>query len=173
MKINTNNSKRNNKSITLIKKNNTINNNIFAKMEMRTSKNLADINEGSFDISNTLFTPFTSFISYTNRSKMVKSKNLRKKLISNIILNNDQNANSSEKATNNTSHFKSINISKRLNNSCNKNLDKSSRAKLKAKKNVNFKKNFVTIIQVESYKEYNVNKYLNNINCINCSCIII
>ena len=134
MKINTNNSKRNNKSITLIKKNNTINNNIFAKMEMRTSKNLADINEGSFDISNTLFTPFTSFISYTNRSKMVKSKNLRKKLISNIILNNDPNANSSEKATNNTSHFKSINISKRLNNSCNKNLDKSSRAKLKAKK---------------------------------------
>ena len=112
MKINTNNSKRNNKSITLIKKNNTINNNIFAKMEMRTSKNLADINEGSFDISNTLFTPFTSFISYTNRSKIVKSKNLRKKLISNIILNNDQNANSSEKATNNTSHFKSFNLSK-------------------------------------------------------------
>ena len=140
MKINTNNSKRNNNSITLIKKNNTINNNIFAKMEMRTSKNLADINEGSFDISNTLFTPFTSFISYTNRSKMVKSKNLRKKLISSIILNNSPNANSSEKATNNTSHFKSINISKRLNNSCNKNLDKSSRAKLKAKKRLILKK---------------------------------
>ena len=139
MKINTNNSKRNNNSITLIKKNNTINN-IFTKMEMRTSKNLADINEGSFDISNTLFTPFTSFISYTNRSKMVKSKNLRKKLISNIILNNDLNANSSEKATNNTSHFKSINISKRLNNSCNKNLDKSSRPKLKAKKRLILKK---------------------------------
>ena len=107
---------------------------------MRTSKNLADINEGSFDISNTLFTPFTSFISYTNRSKIVKNKNLRQKFISNIILNNDQNANSSEKATNNTSHFKSINISKRLNNSCNKNLDKSSRPKLKAKKRLILKK---------------------------------
>ena len=65
MKINSNNSKRNNNSITLVKKNNTLNN-IFARMDLRTSKNLADINEGSFDISNTPYTPFTSFISYSN-----------------------------------------------------------------------------------------------------------
>ena len=171
MKIKTNNLKSQNNSLTLIKNNNSINNN-FSSMKLRTSKNLADINEGSFDISNTPFTPFTSIISYTNRSKMTKSKNLRQKIIANIILNNDPNGNSSEKSTAYTNNLKSIHGTKKLNNSCNKNQDKNSKLKLKGKKKVNFKKNFVTIIQVESYKQYNVNKYFNNINCINCSCII-
>ena len=171
MKIKPNNYKRQNNSITLVKKNNSINN-FFAKMDLRTSKNLADINKESFDISNTPFTPFTSIISYTDRSKIVKSKNLKQKVIANIILNNDPNGNSSEKATTYTNNLKSINMSKKLNNSCNKNQDKNSKLKSKIKKKVNFKENFVTIIKVESYKQYNVNKYLNNINCINCSCII-
>ena len=171
MKINSNNSKRNNNSITLVKKNNTLNN-IFARMDLRTSKNLADINEGSFDISNTPYTPFTSFISYSNWSKMAKSKNIKQKFIANILLNNDPNGNSSEKTTTHTNKLNSINLSKRLNNSCNKNQDKSLKLKLTAKKKVNFKKNFVTIIKVESYKQYNINKYFNNFNCINCSCLI-
>ena len=103
---------------------------------------------------------------------MAKSKNIKQKFIANILLNNDPNGNSSEKTTTHTNKLNSINFSKRLNNSCNKNQDKSSKLKLTAKKKVNFKKNFVTIIKVESYKQYNINKYFNNFNCINCSCLI-
>ena len=166
MNISTDNLKRKNPPKTLVKKNKEKKNNFFTKMEIKTSRNLDDINERSFNISN------MPFITYTNKSKKVKNQNLRRKVIENILLDNFPNLNTFEKSTTYTNNLKSINKSKKMNNSFNNNQDKSSRLKIKTKKRVNFKKNFATIIKVESYKKYNVNNYINNIECINCSCII-
>ena len=49
---------------------------------------------------------------------------------------------------------------------------KNSSKNEKPKKSVKFNSNFVTIIQVQSYKKYNINKYYNNNNSLNCSCSI-
>ena len=52
MKINTNNSKEKITSIILNKKSKDKKNNTFTKMEIKASKNLAELNEDSFNISN-------------------------------------------------------------------------------------------------------------------------
>ena len=166
MKISTDNLKWKNPQIILVKKDKDKKNNIFTKIKMKTSRNLNDINDRSFNISN------MPFITYTNRGIMVKNQNLRHKAIPNILLDNYPNLNSFEKSTTYTNNLKPINKSKIMNNSFINNRDRSSRFKIKTKKRVNFKKNFATIIKVESYKKYNVNNYFNNIECINCSCLI-
>ena len=169
MKINTNNSKEKITSIILNKKSKDKKNNTFTKMEIKASKNLADLNEESFNISNM---PLMTY-SYKKTKLLSKSKNNKKKAISQILLNNEENVNSFEKTTKfSNNNLKAIIKSNNLNNSANKNKSKSLRLKVKSKKRVNFKQNFATIIKVESYKKYNVNNYYNRIDCVNCSCII-
>ena len=169
MKINTNNSKEKITSIILNKKSKDKKNNTFTKMEIKASKNLADLNEESFNISNM---PLMTY-SYKKTKLLSKSKNNKKKAISQILLNNEENVNSFEKTTTfSNNNLKAIIKSNNLNNSANKNKTKSLRLKVKSKKRVNFKQNFATIIKVESYKKYNVNNYYNRIDCVNCSCII-
>ena len=169
MKINTNNSKEKITSIILNKKSKDKKNNTFTKMEIKASKNLADLNEESFNISNM---PLMTY-SYKKTKLLSKSKNNQKKAISQILLNNEENVNSFEKTTTfSNNNLKAIIKSNNLNNSANKNKSKSLRLKVKSKKRVNFKQNFATIIKVESYKKYNVNNYYNRIDCVNCSCII-
>ena len=69
----------------------------------------------------------------------------------------------------NIKSIKSKNLGKFSNNISNI----SSVQRTKAKKRVKFKSNFSTIIEVESYKKYNFNNYLNTkSNCVNCSCDI-
>ena len=169
MKINTNNSKEKITSIILNKKSKDKKNNTFTKMEIKASKNLADLNEESFNISNM---PLMTY-SYKKTKLLSKSKNNQKKAISQILLNNEENVNSFEKTTTfSNNNLKAIIKSNNLNNSANKNKSKSLRLKVKSKKRVNFRQNFATIIKVESYKKYNVNNYYNRIDCVNCSCII-
>ena len=169
MKINTNNSKEKITSIILNKKSKDKKNNTFTKMEIKASKNLADLNEESFNISNM---PLMTY-SHKKTKLLSKSKNNQKKAISQILLNNEENVNSFEKTTTfSNNNLKAIIKSNNLNNSANKNKSKSLRLKVKSKKRVNFRQNFATIIKVESYKKYNVNNYYNRIDCVNCSCII-
>ena len=169
MKININNSKEKITSIILNKKSKDKKNNTFTKMEIKASKNLADLNEESFNISNM---PLMTY-SYKKTKLLSKSKNNKKKAISQILLNNEENVNSLEKTTTfSNNNLKAIIKSNNLNNSANKNKSKSLRLKVKSKKRVNFKQNFATIIKVESYKKYNMNNYYNRIDGVNCSCII-
>ena len=169
MKINTNNSKEKITSIILNKKSKDKKNNTFTKMEIKASKNLAELNEDSFNISNM---PLMTY-SYKKTKLLSKSKNNKKKAISQILLKNEENVDSFEKTTTfSNNNLKAIIKSNNLNNSANKNKSKSLRLKVKSKKRVNFKQNFATIIKVESYKKYNVNNYYNRIDCVNCSCII-
>ena len=163
------NSKEKITSIILNKKSKDKKNNTFTKMEIKASKNLADLNEESFNISNM---PLMTY-SHKKTKLLSKSKNNKKKAISQILLNNEENVNSFEKTTTfSNNNLKAIIKSNNLNNSANKNKSKSLRLKVKSKKRVNFKQNFATIIKVESYKKYNVNNYYNRIDCVNCSCII-
>ena len=49
---------------------------------------------------------------------------------------------------------------------------RSTNSRYKKKKSVTFKTKFVNIIEVESYKQYNVNKLLYGTNDAKCSCFI-
>ena len=137
---------------------------------MKTSKNLADISSNnSFNISNTPYITYSQRINISN----IKNPNKNTKALKNIILNNDENASSYENTTNYTYHNLKKNKSANLNKSS-LNASKSIKIQVKSNKKVNFKKDFTTIIEVESFKRYNVNNYLrNNNNCINCSCLLI
>ena len=142
------------------------NNSVFKKMQMKLSKNLEDINNNTFNISN------TSNIIYNNRDMIQKITNRKGKSINNILLNNEINEEMSDHATTYTNHNSHSPKSKTNNPILSKNEDnKNTFNNSKPKKKVKFNKNFATIIQVQSYKKYNVNKYLNN-NNINCSCVI-
>ena len=118
---------------------------------MKTSKNLADISSNnSFNISN------TPYITYSQR----------------INISNIKNPNKNTKALNYTYHNLKKNKSANLNKSS-LNASKSIKIQVKSNKKVNFKKDFTTIIEVESLKRYNVNNYLhNNNNYINYSCLL-
>ena len=143
--------------------------NIFKKIEMKTSKNLADISKNSFNISNTPYITYSQRINISN----IKNPNKNTKTLKNIILNNDENGSSYENATNYTYHNLKKNKSSNLNKSS-LNASNNIKIQVKSNKKVNFKKDFTTIIEVESFKRYNVNNYLrNNNNCINCSCLLI
>ena len=143
--------------------------NLFTRKEMKLSHNLDDINDKSFNISN------SSYISYSSRSKLCDVNNLKAKSFSNILMNNDENIYSYENATTYSTHNLKSKKSKSVNkssNSASKEISHNNiNSKFKTIKKVNFKQNFVSIIEIESYKKYNVNNYLNT-NCVNCSCYI-
>ena len=170
MKINADNNNFSNGKVLILsnKKKKEKKNALFKNGEIKTSKSLADINEENFNISN------SPYITYTNGStKLSNIKSLKGKSLSNILLNNDGDDRSYEKVTSYTSQniksIKSKNLGKFSNNISNI----SSVQRTKAKKRVKFKSNFSTIIEVESYKKYNFNNYLNTkSNCVNCSCDI-
>ena len=138
---------------------------------MKTSKNLEDINDSDFNISN------SPYVTYINRNKSPKIKT--QKQLNNILLNNgiyeglSENqtsyTNPSNPASSKTISRKPKKIETRISQTNQiKNLSKND----KPKKSVKFNSDFVTIIQVKSYKKYNINKYYNNNNSLNCSCSI-
>ena len=144
---------------------------LFQKLDMKTSKNLEDINDNDFNISN------SPYVTYINRNKSPKIKT--QKQLNNILLNNgiyeglSENqtsyTNPSNPASSKTISRKPKKIETRISQTNQiKNLSKND----KPKKSVKFNSNFVTIIQVKSYKKYNINKYYNNNNSLNCSCSI-
>ena len=155
---------------------------LFQKLDMKTSKNLEDINDNDFNISN------SPYVTYINRNKSPKIKNqkqlnniiyfMKTKYI-NVLLNNgiyeglSENqtsyTNPSNPASSKTISRKPKKIETRISQTNQiKHLSKND----KPKKSVKFNSNFVTIIQVKSYKKYNINKYYNNNNSLNCSCSI-
>ena len=144
---------------------------LFQKLDMKTSKNLEDINDNDFNISN------SPYVTYINRNKSPKIKN--QKQLNNILLNNgiyeglSENqtsyTNPSNPASSKTISLKPKKIETRISQT---NQIKNSSKNDKPKKSVKFNSNFVTIIQVKSYKKYNINKYYNNNNSLNCSCSI-
>ena len=145
-------------------------NNIFTKKGMKTSKDIADINENDFNISN--FSPYIAYFTSNNSSNVKKI--IKEKAFSNIVLNNEESERSYENVTSYTNQnmntIKSKNLGKLNNNISNI----SSVQRTKAKKRVKFKPNFINVIEIESFKKYNLNEYFNNrTNCINCSCHII
>ena len=174
MKINTNNNNFTKEKVLILsnkkkkERKKEIKNSIFKNAEKKISKNLADINESSFNISN------SPYIIYTNgSSKISNNKSFNGKNISNIILNNDENEASYEKVTSyttqNIKHIKPKDLGKLSNEVSNISLVQP----IKTKKKVKFKPNFSTIIEIESYKKYNLNNYLiTKSNCVNCSCKI-
>jgi len=143
-------------------------NQFFKNEDKITSKNLADINNIDFNISN------SRYMTYTNdNSKISNNRNIKGKSIPNILSNNDENDGSDEKVTSYTSqnlkNIKSRNLGKLSNEVTNI----SSVKRIKTKKRVKFKPNFSTIIEIESYKKYYANNYMDNkSNCVNCSCKI-
>ena len=144
---------------------------LFHKLDMKTSKNLEDINDSDFNISN------SPYVTYINRNKSPKIKT--QKQLNNILLNNgiyeglSENqtsyTNPSNPASSKTISRKPKKIETRISQT---NQIKNSSKNDKPKKSVKFNSNFVTIIQVKSYKKYNINKYYNNNNSLNCSCSI-
>ena len=142
---------------------------LFARKELKLSNNLEDLNDKSFNISH-----FT-YVSYSSRSKLSEVKNMKAMSFSNILMNGDENLCSFENATTYSIHNSKSKKSKSTNKSSNnvsKEISQNNiNSKFKATKKVNFKQNFVDIIEIESYKKYNVNNYL-KANCVNCSCYI-
>ena len=143
----------------------------FKKLDMKTSKNLEDINDSDFNISN------SPYVTYVNRNISPNIK--KKKQFNNILLNNGICEGLSENQTlytNQSNYSSGKTISQRPKKGAVQ-ISKSSQFKNsskneKPKKSVKFNSNFVTIIQVQSYKKYNINKYYNNNNSLNCSCSI-
>ena len=91
--------------------------------------------------------------------------------MNNIILNNDIYEKFSEKITSPTtqSNHGLTALKEKINQ---KKLKESNNKNRKPKKRVKFKSNFIKVIEVQSFKKYYSNKYLNDDNCINCTCII-
>ena len=138
---------------------------LFKKLEMRTSKNLNDINADIFNLSK------FHYPNYTIKNTVSPIKNKKGNSLSDIILNDENNKGISDNVTTNTNQ--NLNSPKSKSNpKVSKNIEKiNSFQESKSKKKVKFKKDFATIIQIQSYKKYNINKYCNN-NSINCSCAI-
>ena len=154
MKINTSND-------NLTNENSILKTNIILKKD----NNLDDFSEDNFNISN------SSYINNMKRNNSIIINNLKEKSVNNIILNNIQEK-FSEKVTLHTTQS---------NHGLNSLKEKITQKKLKSsnnyrnkkpKKKVKFKQNFVKIIEVKSFKKFYSNKYLNNDNCINCTCFI-
>ena len=155
MKINTSND-------NLTNENSILKTNIILKKD----NNLDDFSEDNFNISN------SSYINNMKRNNSIIINNLNEKSVNNIILNNDIQEKFSEKVTLHTTQS---------NHGLNSLKEKITQKKLKSsnnyrnkkpKKKVKFKQNFVKIIEVKSFKKFYSNKYLNNDNCINCTCFI-
>ena len=152
-------------------KENSFNLYLLKNYHMKTSKNLLDINEDSFDISN------SPFFTYNKKKKSSIIANKKGKSISNIILNNE--INESIRENNTTFTNQSLHQPKSL---FSKKMSKDTEnikafQNTKPKKRVKFNDNFATIIEIQSYKKYNLNNYLNfnkdNNNCsLKCSCKI-
>ena len=167
MKINADNNNFTKEKVLILsnKKRNEKKNALLKIGDIKSSKSLADINENSFNISN------SPYITYKNGSgKLSNNKSIKGKSLSNILLNNDDER-SYEKITSYTSQNIKSNRSKNLGKFLNNISNISSVQRTKAKKRVKFQPNFSTVIEIESYKKYNVNNYLNTkTNCVNCSC---
>ena len=150
-------------------KNKRLKSNLFFEQEgMKKSSDLLELNGNNFNISNAPYNSYTAF------HKSPNIKNLKGKAISNIVLNNDESERSYENITSytnqNLKQIKSNNHDKTGNNAS----SISNIPKPKTKKRVKVNPNFTNIIEIESYKKYNINDYLyNKTNCVNCSCEII
>ena len=150
---------------------NTLNNNftnensyILSSIRTKDIKNIDDINKNNFNISN------SPYITYVQQEPVI-IKNINGKSVNNIILNNDIYEKFSEKITSPTtqSNHGLTALKEKINQ---KKLKESSNKNRKPKKRVKFKSNFIKVIEVQSFKKYYSNKYLNDDNCINCTCII-
>ena len=157
----------------------TYNNNLkkdilFTRITKKVSNNLNDLND---DNDESLIISNSPYITYVNTNKSSLIKNLRGKSINNIIINNDINEGISENLTahtTNSNHNPIPNKIKKITkkSKLNTNRNKSPLQNSKPKKSVKFATNFVNIIEIPSYKKYNVNKYYNNTS-LNCSCLIV
>ena len=129
------------------------------------NENLNVINKDNFNTSD------SSNINNKQKDNSMTNNNIKEKPMKNIILPNDIQEKFSEKVTFHTSPSNQGQIS--LKEKINQKKVKSSNIRnKKPKKKVKFKTNFVKIIEVKSFKKFNANRYLNNSNCINCSCNI-
>ncbi len=112
-----------------------------------------------------------TFSFYKGRSRGYSLKNNRYYNINDLILNDiepkdetSENPSINNKKTiQRASTFKSLKSLQR-NNSLKRNRFR--------KKKVNFKPKLVDFIDVESYKKYNINKYLNDIGDAKCACLV-
>ena len=139
------------------------------KYEMKTSKNLMDLNEDTFNISN------SPYFNYSKKKKSSFLTNKKGKALSNIILNNEVSEEISENIT--TIPKKNLNLHNSLKDTkISKDIEiKKTFEKINPKKRVKFMDNFATVIEIQSYKKFNVPIYLNNSdnNCsLKCSCKI-
>ena len=147
---------------------------VYARIIKKTSNNLNDLNDNnddSFIISN------SPYITYVNTNKSSLIKNLRGKSMSNINISNDMNEGIYESLTAHTTNSNQNPIPNKINkitkkSKLNINKNKNPLENSKPKKSVKFATNFATIIEIPSYKKYNVNKYYNNTS-LNCSCLIV
>ena len=156
----------------------TYNNNLkkdffYTKIIKKKTDNLDDLNDNNDD---DFIVPNSPYITYIDTNKTSLIKNLRGKSMSNIIINNDINEGISENLTapttisnQNPNPYKIKIISKKSKFNDIKN--KSPLQNSKPKKSVKFATNFATIIEIPSYKKYNMNKYYNKTS-LNCSCLI-
>ena len=140
----------------------------FKKYEMKTSKNLMDLNEDTFNISN------SPYFIHSKKKKSSIITNKKGKALSNIILNNEANENIFDNIT--TIPKNNLNLHNSLKDTkLSKDIEtKKTFEKINPKKRVKFMDNFATVIEIQSYKKFNVPIYLNsNNNCsLKCSCEI-
>ena len=166
MKINTDNN-------NFLKKN-LSNYDSFKTYEMKTSKNLMDLNEDTFNISN------SPYYIYSKKKKSSIITKKEGKTPSNIILNNEANEGIFDNIT--TIPKNNLNLHNSLKDTkISKDIEiKKTFEKINPKKRVKFKEDFVTVIEIQSYKKFNVPIYLNNNNnnnnnnncSLKCSCEI-
>ena len=170
MKINLDSNNLNEEKLSInLSKNKRGKSNIFlTNGGMRTSKDISDINENGINISN------ARYITYSASNEASINKRIKGKAITNITLNNEECEHSYENVTSYTNQnlkpIKQKNLGQLSNNVSNI----YSIQNIKNKKKVKFNTNFIDVIEIESYKRYNINNYLSNrTNCVNCSCQII
>ena len=155
MKINTSNN-------NLTDENSILKTNII----LNEGNNMDDINKDNFNISN------SPYINNLKRNNSIIINNFKEKSVNNIKLNNDIQEKFSEKVTLHTtqSNHGLNSLKEKINQK--KLISSNNYRNKKNKKRVKFKQNFVKIIEVKSFKKFYSNKYLNNDNCINCTCFI-
>ena len=145
-----------------LKKRNSISDYSFTKHKMKTSKNIMDINEDNLNISN------ASLTSHTKKKKSSIISLKKGKTIKQMLFNEEINDNATSFGSHNLNNNKS-----KINLKISKEEDKKINKNIKHKKKVKFKDNFINVIEIESYKKYNVNNYFNNNNnSLKCSCDI-